>query len=141
MRLSNKCVYPINSLQVKSIFGNVGGYMSGPTSNGMALKTRQTEKARNFVVACFCLLWHSWKHYGQNRSAFVYRRCYGYRSCKEVRQFSECQFSSSQSRTVAYFTHFYFLNYNYIIHFYRFFFFQCTTLPLVGTITISLSVV
>ena len=56
--------------------------------------------------------------------AFVYRRCYGYRSCKEVRQISERQFSSAQSRTVAYFTHFYCLNYNYIIHFYRFFFFS-----------------
>ena len=29
MRLSNK------QMEVKSIFGNVGGYMSGPTSNGM----------------------------------------------------------------------------------------------------------
>ena len=40
MRLSNK------QMEVKSIFGNVGGYISGPTSNGMTQDT--TEKARKF---------------------------------------------------------------------------------------------
>ena len=40
MRLSNK------QMEVKSIFGNVGGYISGPTSNGMTQDTSDRESAQ-----------------------------------------------------------------------------------------------
>ena len=49
MRLSNK------QMEVKSIFGNVGGYMSGPTSNGMTQDTSDRESAqirRYHLVIC-----------------------------------------------------------------------------------------
>ena len=49
MRLSNK------QMEVKSIFGNVGGYISGPTSNGMTQDTSDRESAhiqRYRLVIC-----------------------------------------------------------------------------------------
>ena len=49
MRLSNK------QMEVKSIFGNVGGYISGPTSNGMTQDTSDRESAqirRYHLVIC-----------------------------------------------------------------------------------------